>query len=123
MHLEARGAFSWSVGVREVEFDMTELTAAKEGEEAATNAPESAPAPATEAPPPATTASAKAEPVVDDRPPLLPLSSVAANDVTTDQNRAKEKENDEKDRRVREGDDRDRQGREIRAGLHPLQVL
>lgn len=108
---------------------MTELTAAKEGEGAATttavesnaNAPVAAAASAV--PAPTTTASVKTEPAVDDRPPLLPLSSVAANDVVADHNRSKEKESDEKDRRVKEGDDRDRQGREIRAGLHPLQVL
>lgn len=117
---------------------MTELT---EGEGAATpaaaattavesGAPAAEPAStpgtgtATAVLPPPNKTEAKTESAADDRPPLLPLSSsAAANDVTTtDQSRPKEKESDEKDRRVREGDDRDRQGREIRAGLHPLQV-
>jgi translation initiation factor 4E len=116
---------------------MTELT---EGEGAATpaaaattavesGAPAAEPAStpgtgtATAVLPPPNKTEAKTESAADDRPPLLPLSSsAAANDVTTtDQSRPKEKESDEKDRRVREGDDRDRQGREIRAGLHPLQ--
>jgi translation initiation factor 4E len=99
---------------------MTESTAAKEAEG---SRPSSAPAAATDAAEEvpvstasaATTASSKVEPAADDRPPLIP---VAPTEVVAEK---KEKENEEKDRRVREGDDRDRQGREIRAGLHPLQ--
>lgn len=100
---------------------MTESTAVKEGEG---SQPSSAPAPATDAAEEvpvstasaATTASSKVEPAADDRPPLIP---VAPTEAVAEK---KEKENEEKDRRLREGDDRDRQGREIRAGLHPLQV-
>lgn len=111
---------------------MTESTATKESEGApASSAPvtnaidpasDAAPATTTTATTTTATGGAKSEPVVDDRPPLLPLSSAATTDIVTDQSRAKDKENDEKNRRVREGDDRDRQTREIRAGLHPLQV-
>lgn len=99
---------------------MTESTVVKEGEG---SQPSSAPAPATDAAEEvsvstasaATTANSKVEPAADDRPPLIP---VAPTEAVAEK---KEKENEEKDRRVREGDDRDRQGREIRAGLHPLQ--
>jgi hypothetical protein len=63
--------------------------------------------PTTSTPPPDSSATS-----TNDHPAIRPASPEARPD----------ERHENKERTVREGDDRDRQSRELRAGLHPLQV-
>jgi hypothetical protein len=67
------------------------------------------PLPPTTSPPPPDSSAAS----TNDHPAIRPASPEARPD----------ERHENKERIVREGDDRDRQSRELRAGLHPLQLV